>query len=53
MARHQLTPEEKLRGVRRAIRKLKMKKKKRQSCPHWLIPSMQKMERQLSEQLKR
>ncbi len=48
MARHELTTEEKLRGLRRGIRKLRQKR----GGPKWLIPSMRKYERRLREQLK-
>jgi hypothetical protein len=49
MARHILTDEQKLQGIRRGIRVLK----KKRGGPKWLIPSMKKYERRLAEQLKR
>jgi hypothetical protein len=49
MARHVLTTEEKLRGIRRGIRTLKNKR----GGPKWLVPSMKRYERKLTAQLKR
>jgi len=53
MARHKLTEEQKLRGVQRGIRVLERKRKNRTGGPTWLIPSMKRYERKLTEQLKR
>jgi hypothetical protein len=49
MARHILSVEEKLKGIRRGIRTLE----KKPGGPTWLIPSMKKYARKLAEQLRR
>ncbi len=49
MARHVLTTEERLRGVRAAIRKMRRTKR----GPVWLIPSMERHAEKLQDRLDR
>jgi hypothetical protein len=46
--KHRFTPEQRLRGLRKAIRTLEGKR----GGPKWLLPSMRRYERKLTEEIR-
>jgi hypothetical protein len=48
MPRHVMTPAERLRGIRKAIRTLRS----RRGGPKWLLPGLQKYEKKLAREVR-